>query len=37
MLYQFVVPDSTLIQWSITENGQSTYEEIHFENGQKST
>jgi len=37
ILYQFVVPDSTLIQWSLTENDRRTYEEMHFENGQKST
>ncbi len=24
-LYRFVVPDSTSIQWSFSENGQSTY------------
>ena len=37
ILHQFVVPQSTSIEWSLSENEQSTYAEMHFENCKKST
>ena len=36
ILYQFVVSSGTWIEWNISDNGQSTYEEMHFESCKKS-
>jgi len=36
ILYPFVVSVSTLTEWSFSENGQSTYAEMRFENFKKS-
>ena len=36
ILYLFVVPESTSIEWCFSETGLSTYAEMHFENWQIS-